>query len=149
MPGDVTGGFATVPVLMAQSRGRIMVTGKQNLTGIVTNITALDTEVNNTLRVKVEFQNTGDVIANPAINVSIATNESLVDCFIYDKTAVLPGANETIAVEWNTTGQIPGTYSVNVSVCLDTDVLAARDMTVRILPPGTLARAGDLINKLR
>jgi hypothetical protein len=149
IPGNVTGGFATVPVLMAQSRGRIMVTGKQNLTGIVTNITAMDTEVNNTLRVKVEFQNTGDVIASPAINVSIATNGSLLDCFVYDKTAVMPGANETIPVEWNTTGQIAGNYSVTVSVSLNSDVLAAKDLTVRILPPGTLARAGDLINKLR
>ena len=145
IPGNVTGGFATVPVLMAQSRGRIMVTGKQNLTGIVTNITAIDTEVNNTLRVNVKFQNTGDVIASPAINVTITTNESLVDCFIHDQTAVMPGANETIPVEWNTTGQIPGNYSVNVSVCLNSDVLAAKNLTVRILPPGTLARAGDPI----
>ena len=142
MPANVTGGFATVPVLMAQSRGRIMVTGKQNLTGTVTNITAMDTEVNNTLRIKVEFQNTGDVIATPAINVSIATNGSFVDCFIYDEATVMPGANETIPVEWNTTGQIPGNYSLNVSVSLNSDVLAAKDMTVRILPPGTLARAG-------
>lgn len=149
IPGNVTGGFATVPVLMAQSQGRVMVTGKQNLTGIVTNITAMDTEVNNTLRVKVEFQNTGDVIASPAINVSIAINESVVDCFVYDKTAVMPGANETIPVEWNTTGQIPANYSVNVSVSLNSDVIAAKNMTVRILPPGTLARVGDLIKKTK
>jgi len=140
-----TGGAAAQAVLRIASTGTIMVTGTQNLSGTVTNITAMDTEVNNTLRVKVEFQNTGDVIATPAINVSIATNESLVDCFIHDKTAVMPGANETIPVEWNTTGQIPGNYSVTVSVSLNGDVLAAKNMTVRILPPGTLARAGDLI----
>jgi hypothetical protein len=133
IPGDATGAMV-VPVLATQSRGRIMVTEKQTLTGIVTNITALDTEVNNTLRVKVEFQNTGNVIANPAINVSIATNESLVDCFVYDKIGVMPGANETIPVEWNTTGQISGNYSLNVSVSLDSNVLAAQNLTVRILP---------------
>ena len=133
-----TGGAAAVAVLITTSRGTIIVTGKQNLSGTVTNITAMDTEVNNTLRVKVEFQNTGDVIATPAINVSIAINESLVDCIYYDKTAVMPGANETIAVEWSTTGQIPGNYSLNVSVCLNTDVLATKDLTVRIQPPGTL-----------
>ena len=143
--GNATGGAAADVVLRLPSSGTIVVTGKQNLTGIVTNITALDTEVDNILRIKVEFQNTGDVIATPAINVTIATNGSLVDCIYYDKTGVMPGANETIPVEWDTTGQIPGNYSVNVSVSLDSDVLAAKDMTVRILPPGTLARAGDLI----
>jgi hypothetical protein len=133
-----TGGAAAHAVLRIASTGTIMVTGTQNLSGIVTNITALDTEVNNTLRVKVEFQNTGDVIATPAINVSIAINESLVDCFVYDKSGVMPGANETIAVEWNTTGQIPGNYSLNVTVSLNSDVLATKDLAVGILPPGTL-----------
>ena len=144
IPGDVPGAMV-VPVLATQSRGRIMVTEKQNLTGIVTNITAMDTEVNNTLRVKVEFQNTGNVIATPAINVSIATYESLVVCIYYDNTGVMPGANETIPVKWDTTGQIPGNYSVTVSVSLNSDVLATKNLTVTILPPGTLARAGDLI----
>lgn len=143
LPANVTGAIV-IPILAAKSRGRIMVTEKQTLTGIVMNITALDTEVNNTLRVKVEFQNTGDVIASPAINVSIATNGSLVDCVFYNKTAVMPGANETIPVEWNTTGQIPGNYSLNVSVSLDSNALAKKNLTVRILPPGTLARAGNL-----
>jgi hypothetical protein len=139
IPKNVTRGGATAhAVLRMASKGTITVTGEQNLTGIVTNITAMDAEVNNTLRVKVEFQNTGDVIANPAINVSIATNESLVDYFIHDQTGVMPGANETIPVEWNTTGQIPGIYSVNVSVCLNSDVIATKNLTVRIQPPGTL-----------
>ena len=133
-----TGGAAAITVLRMASTGTIVVTGKQNLTGIVRNITAFDTEVNNTLRVKVEFQNTGDVIATPAINVTITTNESLVDRFIHDQTGVMPGANETIPVEWNTTGQIPGIYSVNVSVCLNSDILATKNLTVRIQPPGTL-----------
>jgi hypothetical protein len=143
--GNATGGAAADVVLMLASQGTIVVTGKQNLTGIVRNITALDTEVNNTLRIKVEFQNTGDVIATPAINVTIATNDSLVDCIYYDKTGVMPGANETIPVEWDTTGQIAGNYSVNVSVSLNSEILAAQNLTVRILPPGTLKRAGDLI----
>ena len=135
------GGAAADVVLRMTSQGTIVI---PDLSGIVTNITAMDTEVNNTLRVKVEFQNTGNVNATPAINVSIATNGSLVDSIYYNKTAVMPGANETIPVEWNTTGQIPGNYSVNVSVCLNSDVLAAQNMTVRLLPPGTLARAGNL-----
>jgi hypothetical protein len=133
-----TGGAAAHAVLRMASEGTIMVTGMQNLSGTVTNITAMDTEVNNTLLVKVEFQNTGDVIANPAINVSIAINESVVDCFVYDQTGVMPGVNETIAVEWNTTGQIPGNYSVNVSVSLNSDILATKNLSVRILSPGTL-----------
>jgi hypothetical protein len=133
-----TGGAAAITVLRMASTGTIVVTGEQNLTGIVRNITAFDTEVNNTLRVKVEFQNTGDVIATPAINVTITTNELFVDRFIHDQTGVMPGVNETIPVEWNTTGQIPGNYSVNVSVCLNNDLLAAKNLTVRIQPPGTL-----------
>lgn len=147
IPKTATGGGGTAAdvVLRMASLGTIIVADlSEDLSGIVTNITAMDTEVNNTLRVKVEFQNTGNVNATPAINVTIAMNGSLVDCVYYNKTAVMPGANETIPVEWNTTGQIPGNYSLNVSVSLNSDVLAVQNLTVRILPPGTLARAGNL-----
>ena len=141
IPENVTGegqGATVHAVLRMAAEGTILVTGKQNLTGIVTNITAMDTEVNNTLQINVEFQNTGDVFAYPAIDVNITKNNSLVDHFVYNQTAVMPGANETIPVEWNTTGQIPGNYSLNVTASLNGDVLATKDLTVRILSPGTL-----------
>ena len=139
-------GIVAQPILRMSSRGRIEVTGKQILTGTVKSITTVDTEVNYPLRIKVEFQNTGNVIAYPTINVSISKEESLVDRLISDKTVVKPGTTETIPVEWNTTGQIPGEYSVDVTVSLNGDELATKSLSVKILPAGTLTADGDLIS---
>lgn len=138
-------GMAAEAVVKASSEVTIRVTGTQTLTGNVESITAVDTEINYPVRIQVTFKNTGNVAAYPAIDVSISKDDSLVDSFTHDKTAVTPKETMTIPVEWNTTGQTPGDYSLNVTVSLNGDVLATKSLPVKILPAGTLTREGNLI----
>ena len=122
----------------------IRVTGIQNLSGTVENITTAETEVGYPLKIRVAFRNDGDVIAKPAINTSITKNGTLVDCFVDAKTGIKPGCNGTITVRWNTTGREQGDYIATVNVSLGNEALATRELPFTLLPYGTLTREGEL-----
>ena len=138
-------GMGAHAVVRAPCEVMLAVTGTQILTGFVESITADDTEINYPVRMKVKFKNTGNVLAYPAISVDISKDGSFVDHITSDKTAVMyDKVTRTIPVEWNTTGQIPGDYLLNVTVSLGGDVLTMKDIPVELLPTGTLTRKGDL-----
>ena len=122
----------------------IEVTGTQILTGAVKSITAIDTEVNHPLTVKVEFQNTGNVAAKPVVNVDISRDGTSVDGFTYSEMAVAPTKKEIIPVEWDTTERDSGDYVAKVSVMLGEKVLETKDLSFKLLPAGTLSRQGEL-----
>ena len=122
----------------------IMVTGTQILTGTVKSITIIETEVNYPLRIKVEFQNTGNVVAKPKIEVKIAKNGTMIDKFTHSETEVKVGSKELIPVEWDTTGKETGDYEANVTVSLGEEVLASKELQFKLLPVGTLSRQGNL-----
>ncbi|RZN44202.1 MAG: hypothetical protein EFT35_00310 [Methanophagales archaeon ANME-1-THS] len=123
----------------------IMVTGTQILTGKVISITTRDTEINYPLRIKVEFQNTGNVVARPDIGVTITKDETVVDEFTYSETSIKVETRETIALERNTAGFEPGDYSAKVTVSLGGKVLATQELPFKILPVGTFSRLGNLV----
>jgi len=122
----------------------IEVTGTQILTGAVKSITAIDTEVNHPLTVKVEFQNTGNVAAKPVVNVDISRDGTPVDGFTYSEMAVAPTKKEIIPVEWDTTERDSGDYVAKVSVMLGEKVLETKDLPFKLLSVGTLSRQGNL-----
>lgn len=122
----------------------IEVTGTQILTGEVKSITVSDTEINYLLRIEVEFQNTGNVVAKPQIDVNITKEGEHIDSFSYSETEVMVEDREVIPVEWDTTGRESGDYVANVSVSLGGNVLTAQSLPFKILPTGTLTRWGEL-----
>lgn len=155
IPQETTagGGAVAQSVVEMNVTATIMVTGIQILNGTVKSITTADTEIGYPLKIKVLFQTDGNVVAKPMIACCIAkstdcsciTNNSLiVDTFVYAETGVKPGKTDTITVLWNTTGKEPGEYNVSVNVSLGEGTLATKDLPFKILPSGTLTRAGDL-----
>jgi len=141
VPAEGTGQVVKLQLPVAVT---IEVTGTQILTGEVRSITARDTEINYLLRIKVEFKNTGNVVAKPQIDVNITKDGAPIDTFTFAETTVEVEAREEIPVEWDTTGQEIGDYVANVTVSLGGDVLAQKDLPFRILPTGTLTRWGEL-----
>jgi len=136
-------------VIRIPSKVLIQVTGTQILKGSVKSITAADTEVGYPLKIKVVFQNEGNVIAKPKIAVTITkTGEGVVvvDRFVHEKTGIKPGKEGIIKVLWNTTGRDTGDYIANVTVSLgdEDEVLATKDLHFKILPLGSLTRRGVL-----
>ena len=122
----------------------IVVTGTQILTGIVKSITTTDTEINYPLRIKVEFQNTGNVVARPEIEVKITKNGTMIDRFTHRETWVKVNIKDIIPAEWDTSGKESGDYEANISVSLGGKVLVTKELPFKLLPVGTLSREGDL-----
>ncbi len=85
-------------VIRIPSEILIQVTGTQILKGTVKSIITADTEIDYPLKIKVKFQNEGNVIAKPKIAVAITKNGELVDSFIYDETGIKPDKTDTITV---------------------------------------------------
>ena len=138
---DATGAVASAVVRMP-ILASVEVTGTQIITGTVKRVTTRDVEVSYPLRIEVDFENTGNVIATPVINVDISKAGEMVDSFSYSDTKVNPGSKELIPVEWDTTGREIGDYNATVSVLLDGESLAEKDLQFELLAVGTLTRQG-------
>ena len=137
-------GAAAMAVIRIPSEILIKVTGTQILKGTVKSITTADTEIDYPLKIKVEFQNEGNVVAKPKIAVGITKNGELVDSFVHKETGIKPDKTDTITVLWNTTGRETGDYVANVAVSLGEELLASKDLPFKILPFGSLTRRGVL-----
>ncbi len=139
-----TEGAAAQAVIRIPSKITIDVTGTQILKGTVKSITTTDTEIDYLLKIKVLFQNEGNVVAKPKIAVAITKDGKLVDSIVHDETGIKPDCEDTITVLWNTTEQRTGDYTADVDVSLGDDVLANKSLPFKILPFGTLTRQGEL-----
>jgi cytoskeletal protein CcmA (bactofilin family) len=120
----------------------ISVTGTQTLAGTVKSIATTDTEVNVPLKIRVEFRNTGNVIAKPTVNVDITKDGAVVDSVTYSDKEVATNRKEIIPVEWDTAEIKSGDYVAKVSVLLGGKVLETKDLPFKLFPPGELTRHG-------
>jgi len=142
---EASGGSGQVVSLAAPVAVTIFVTGNQILSGVVNGISADDVEVKYPLRIKVQFHNTGNVVATPQITVEIATQDgTAINHFTSSEFNVKPEKRETILLEWDTTGKEPGDYIANVSVVLGDAIIKQEQLDFAILPTGTLTRSGSL-----
>ena len=142
--GAVVEGAVAHAIVRIPVKGTIQVTGMQILKGTVKGITGTDTEVDYPLKIKVELQNEGNVVAIPSIQVSITKEGKTVDSFVYDEASVKPRKTEAITVLWNTEGNEPGNYTASVAVSLGDETLAKKDVPFSILPRGALTHKGVL-----
>jgi len=123
----------------------INVTGDQIIDGVVNGISIYNIEPGYPLKVETMFRNTGNVVANPEIKVTILKDNKLIHSFIYDKATIKPSITNAITAEWKTTEEtIPGDYTANVIVSLDGKTLRSSDKTFKIFPVGTYSRQGNL-----
>jgi cytoskeletal protein CcmA (bactofilin family) len=120
----------------------INVTGTQTLVGTVESIATTDTEVNVPLKIRVEFRNTGNVIAKPTVNVDISRDGAVVDSVTYSDKEVAPTRKEAVRVEWDTAEVKSGDYVAKVSVLLGGEVLKTKELPFKLFPPGELTRHG-------
>ena len=122
----------------------IEVIGDQILKGDVKSITVRDAEINYPLRIKVEFQNTGNVVAKPKIKVDILKDKEVVNSFMYSSIMVNINSRDIIPIEWDTGEMKSGDYTGEVSVLLGDELVDKKELAFKLLPIGTLTRAGYL-----
>jgi hypothetical protein len=122
----------------------ITVTGEQSLSGVVNSITTSNTEIDRPLRIKVEFQNTGNVIATPTIKATIVKDNLTIDNVVYSEKSFPVNSKDVAVVDWNTTGQALGDYTVNVKVFLGNDMISEKYLNFKILEKGSLTIQGTI-----
>lgn len=143
---EATSGAVAQAVVQIPVSATINVTGTQILTGIVKDISLNDIEIDYPLRIKVEFENTGNVIAKPTITVIIRSNtdNSILSDEVYSDTEIKPDTTDTIIIEHDTEGLEVGEYFAEITVTLNEAVLAQENIPFKILEHGTLSRQGVL-----
>lgn len=139
----------------AESIATIEVTGKQIMSAVVDEFVATDTEVNYPVRVNVHVRNTGNVTARPNIATTVYQGSSLIATETFNKGEVKPETKEAIPVELSTKGWREGDYIAKMKVSLGDsstrtgEIIAEKDVPFKVLPVGTLTRAGELVELSR
>jgi hypothetical protein len=144
-PSDIPG-YGVSTVMQAKCEVAIGVTGTQIIEGTVGSIRANDTEAGLPLRLSVNFKNSGNVQAQPSIHCIINKETAIIDEFDYRNSVVQPQSQDDIQIEWPTGSNLAGNYNAQVTVSLDSKILAAQNLDFRILPAGTFTRHGELIS---
>ena len=144
--GEVEGGSAGAGVSMGIGVNlKVNISGVQNLMGRIVDMYARDTEVGYPLRVKTLFENTGNVQADPTIEVQVKDQSlALVGGPAIADAQFGPGENGMVTAEWDTTGSQPGDYIADARVILGGATIDERQLPFKILPYGTLTRQGEL-----
>jgi hypothetical protein len=143
----ITTGVATK--LQASTNISVEVTGKQVMDGVLNSIQVENTEIGYPVRVKTVFQNTGNVIAEPKIDIAVIQDNITITSFTYDSTKVKPTSIEPIIAEWSTTDKTAsGDYKARVNVTLDGHILGSEDVPFKLMPVGTFTRQGNLTSLL-
>ncbi|MDD4877390.1 MAG: hypothetical protein PHQ86_09790 [Dehalococcoidales bacterium] len=137
------GGGAVVGILPAIGLPTsIKITGEQVLTGNVYNIFVDKNEIGKPVRFTVGFSNTGNVMAEPEINIAISEGGRAIETL--KKTyEVAPGEAKEIATEW--IANEPKEYAAIVSVLLDGTLLSERNLKFDVLERGTLTCEGEIV----
>ncbi len=123
---------------------QLVVKGAQRLSGTVTDSYVADTEPSYPLRLTTTFQNTGNVLARPQIDLTVknAAGQAIGAARFADRT-FNPGETQSVSGDWDTTGATEGEYIAAVKVSLAGESIYERDLGFKILPRGTLTRFGS------
>ena len=124
----------------------VTVTGTENLSGIVNNLSIDPAEVDQPpVRLRFQFKNDGNVEARPVAHWQIKdASGTTVGDVTYQDTVIQPGQVDNVVSEWDQTGKAEGKYTVSASVTLGDKTLAQKELDLEILPRGTLTRSGAL-----
>jgi hypothetical protein len=123
------------------------VTGNQNLSGKVLGLAVDDAEAGQPpVRLRMQFQNDGNVDATPVVNWQIRDSAgAVVGDVSYSDTVVPPGLISEIISEWDSSDAPEGAYTALVTVVLGTEPVYQQEVPFQLLPIGTLTRGGTLM----
>ena len=141
---NVSGNYTTVslniPVLLF-----INVTGDQNLNVSVWYVEVDNVEINEPCRLRLQFKNTGNVVADPHTEVIITKDGRYIDSLSGTAEPIQPDQLGTQELVWNTTGMVAGDYVAHFNITLDGKLVEEKDVSFKLLPPGTFTRNGTLL----
>jgi len=120
----------------------IEITGEQILAGNVYKISVESNEIGKPIRFKIGFANTGNVRAEPKIDIDILKDEKVIDT-LKKSDEIIPGEAKEITLEW--IGKEIGEYGSNVKVTLNGELLSERSLKFDVLERGALRCKGEIV----
>lgn len=142
---NTTGNYTTVslniPVMLF-----INVTGDQNLNVSVWYVEVDNVEINEPCRLRLQFKNTGNVVATPYTEIIITKDGRYIDSLSGSADPIQPNQLGTQELIWNTTGMVAGNYVAHFNITLDGKLVEEKDVSFKLLPPGTFTRNGTLLS---
>ncbi len=112
--------------------------------GQVKDVIVNDVEINRPLHVLVEFENKGNVSAQPVVKAEIVKDNVSLANIENSDTIILKGTSGVVDLVWDTTGQGTGEYLAGVEVFLGKETLEQGDHTFSILEAGNVNKQGSL-----
>ncbi len=120
---------------------KLTVKGEQKLSGKVKSISVRSAEENSSARVKVTFENTGNVVANPHINADIYKYERDKERYIESVSfsgAIKPGKTEVINGSWDSKRESIGNYFADVKISLEGEEISSEKINFKVVPVGSV-----------
>jgi hypothetical protein len=123
------------------------VTGTERLQGDIVDVVVRDTEVGLPLRAKMDFINTGNVIAEPVVGIALsdAGGQVVGETTVVQEVVPLE-ERTTLKAELDTSTRQPGPYTALVTVELRDQEVYSQPFEIEIFPEGTFAREGELVS---
>jgi len=122
----------------------INVTGIQEYNVSIDQILVKSVEIGYPATIKVFFKNNGNVQASPKIDVTITKDGNYIDKISSDSNTIEPGNINTHIFEWDTIGKVSGKYNAYFEIYGDNNLIAQKNVSFELLPPGTIERNGTL-----
>jgi len=125
----------------------INVTGEQDLNLTVIDIKAEEQEINRPLTITINFENNGNVVADPTADILITKDDMYIDKLTtkdQNYKVIRPGEIGRYQIIWDTIGKISGKYNAFVNITLDDEVIKQENITLELFPPGTFTKNGTL-----
>lgn len=124
----------------------INVTGEQNLNVSVWYVEVDNVEINEPCRLRLQFKNTGNVVADPHTEVIITKDGKYIDSLSGTAEPIQPDQLGTQELVWNTAGMVAGDYVAHFNITLDGKLVEEKDVSFKLLPPDTFTRNGTLLD---
>lgn len=124
----------------------VNVTGEQNLNITIDNLYIATNEVNHPVKSIIKIINTGNVIAEPKIQVRITKNNVPVTQLSDTTKKIFPGSYHKYELVWNTDGMVPGQYTAYMTISLAGKMIRNQTIPFEVYKVGTLRREGLLDN---
>ncbi len=138
---EISGNYTTV-TLSLPIEVSLNVTGDQNYDVTLKLLDIQDVEINSKLLIRTQFENKGNVISKPTIEVTITKDNVYIDKIKANTAPIKPLNINSNIIEWNTTGKAAGRYNAYINIYEGNNKIEQTNITFELLPQGTIKRNG-------
>jgi hypothetical protein len=116
------------------------VTGDQDYNVSIRSLYIKDSEVNLPLEIRAQYENKGNVIAQPTIEILITKDDAYIDRIVSRAKPIKPLNLYNHHFEWDTVGKPAGFYNAKINIFEGNTLIQNSNLSFKLLPPGSIER---------